>query len=447
MNSETWGFKSTGAQRAVVLRKLGELIEANKDNLARLDSLDEGKPLREAIADINDAVTSCNHFADLAEQRDAHQGEIIENGTGGDFETKILLEPIGVVGAITPWNYPLLMGVWKVIPALAAGCAIVLKPSELAPLSCLALGQLCLDAGIPAGALNVLPGWGYEAGSAISNHPDIDKISFTGSVPTSQKIMAAAALGPRAISLELGGKSPMIVFEDSDIPSAIDWIITGILWGSGQVCSATSRVIVHNSIKDALIAALIERVSIIKIGDSLAEDMIAHEGGKIGPVVSKVQYDKIWAYIEEAKAQNLKLVYGGDKALVASLGKGYFIPPTIFVDVPHTSKIWNEEIFGPVLCIVGFTTEDEAVNIANDTIYGLAAAVFSADAARCDRISKVLRAGIVWKNCSQPAFVQAPWGGYKKSGFGRDLGRWGFEEFTGVKQVTSCANGYQWGLW
>jgi betaine-aldehyde dehydrogenase len=339
------------------------------------------------------------------------------------------------------------MGIWKVIPALAAGCTIVLKPSELAPLSCLALGQLCLDAGLPPGALNVLPGWGHEAGAAIANHPDIDKISFTGSVPTSQKIMAAAALGPRAISLELGGKSPMIVFEDSDIPSAVDWIITGILWGSGQVCSATSRVIVHNSIKDALITALLARVSIIKIGDSLTEDMIAHEGGKMGPVVSKVQYDKIWAYIEEAKASNLKLIYGGDKSMVASLGKGYFIPPTIFVDVPTSSKIWNEEIFGPVLCIVGFSTEDEAVQIANHTIYGLAAAVFSANSERCERISKVLRAGIVWKNCSQPAFVQAPWGGYKKSGFGRDLGRWGMEEFTGIKQVTSCANGYQWGLW
>jgi len=448
MYSANWGYASTGAQRAVILRKLGDIIAARKDELAMMDSLDHGKPLREALADMGDAIGACAHFADLAELQDKHQDEVIENGTNGDFQTTISLEPIGVVGAITPWNYPFLMGIWKVIPAIAAGCCTVLKPSELAPLSCLVLAEMCHEAGLPAGALNVVPGWGYEAGSALTDHPDVDKISFTGSVPTARKIMAAAAMGPRGISLELGGKSPLIVFEDADINATVDWIITGILWGSGQVCSATSRVLVHKSVRAALMDRLLERVKDIKMGDSLAADMMAHQGPTMGPVVSKGQYDKIWAYIDDAKAQGLVFAYGGTRDLVKHLpAGGFFIPPTILVDVPTTATVWKEEIFGPVLCIREFSTEQEAVSVANDSCYGLAAAVFSADAERCTRVTKLMRAGIVWKNCSQPAFIQAPWGGVKQSGFGRELGRWGMEEFTSVKQVTSAAPGFQWGLW
>ncbi len=450
LEGPSWGYKSTGKQRAIVLRKLGEIITNRKDELARLDSLDQGKPLREALADMGDAITACDHFANLAEEQDTKQNEVIENGTNGDFTTTIILEPIGVIGAITPWNYPLLMGIWKVVPAIAAGCTIVLKPSELAPLSCILLGEMCYEAGLPAGGLNIVPGLGPDAGGPLSNHPDIDKVSFTGSVPTAQKIMMAAAMGPRAISLELGGKSPLIVFEDSDINSAVDWIITGILWGSGQVCSATSRVLIHTSLKDALINRLIERVSAVKIGNSSSEEMVNHNGPSMGPVVSKGQYEKIWAYINNGVKDGVKVIYGGNKSVLDTglqSSGGYFIPPTIFVDVPVDNTLWKEEIFGPVLCIRGFSTEEEALSIANDSIYGLAAAVFSADATRCDRVTRGLRAGIVWKNCCQPAFIQAPWGGYKKSGFGRELGRWGLEEFTGVKQVTGCAMGFNWGLW
>lgn len=340
------------------------------------------------------------------------------------------------------------MGIWKVLPAIAAGCCIVLKPSELAPLSCLLLGEMCFEAGLPAGGLNVVPGLGKDAGGPLSNHPGIDKLSFTGSVPTARMIMAAAALGPRAISLELGGKSPLIVFEDADINSAVDWIITGILWGSGQVCSATSRVLIHANIHAAVVKRIIERVELLKIGDSLSPDMLAHDGAAMGPVVSQGQYEKIWGYIDRGIAStDAKLIYGGNKSMVNSLGSGYFIPPTIFDDVAVTNELWTDEIFGPVLCIRSFSKEEEALRVGNDNIYGLAAAVFSADSARCDRFAKALRAGIVWKNCCQPAFVQAPWGGYKQSGFGRELGRWGLEEFTGVKQITGCASGYQWGLW
>jgi betaine-aldehyde dehydrogenase len=283
-----------------------------------------------------------------------------------------------------------------------------------------------------------------------------------GSVPTARRVMSAAAAGPRAVSLELGGKSPLIIFEDANIEATVDWVITGFLWGSGQVslfpflfslfpqvCSSTSRVLVHSSVREAFMKLLIEKVSAVKIGDSLSTEMADCQGGQMGPVVNDTQHQKVWAYIDEARSQGLVFAYGGTRELVASIneGKGYFIPPTIIADPPLTARVWNEEIFGPVLCVREFNTEEEAVTVANDSIYGLAAAVFSADLDRCERISRRLRTGIVWKNNCQPAFIQAPWGGCKQSGFGRDLGRWGLEEFTNVKQVTSSAPGYQWGLW
>lgn len=305
---------------------------------------------------------------------------------------------------------------------------------------------MSVEAGLPPGALNVLSGLGPEAGGPLTAHQDIDKISFTGSGPTASRIMAIASAGPRAVSCELGGKSPLVMFDDCDIDAAIDWVMLGILWGSGQVCSATSRVLVHTSIKDTVIEKLLARISLVKIGDTLSEEMIAFPGGQMGPVINKAQYDKIWRYIEEAKKLGCRFE-GGDKASVSHLGSGYYIPPTVFIDPPEDSFVWSEEIFGPVLCIRSFTTEDEAVAVSNNTPYGLAAAVFSTDLERCERVARSLRVGIVWKNCCQPAFVQAPWGGVKKSGFGRDLGRWGMEEFTSVKQVTSCSPGFNFAMW
>lgn len=351
--SDTWGYKSTGAQRAIILRKLGEIITSRKDELARLDSLDQGKPLREASADLGDAISACEHFANLAELQDKQQNEVIENGTNGDFITQIQYEPIGVVGAITPWNYPFLMGIWKVIPAIAAGCTVVLKPSELAPLSCLLLAEMCTQAGLPNGAINVITGLGADAGGPLSCHDEVDKLSFTGSGPTAKRIMAAAALGPRAISLELGGKSPLIVFEDADIPSAVDWIMTGILWGSGQVCSATSRVLVHTSICHKLLNLLLEKIAAVKIGNSLDPEMIAHsESGKptMGPVVSRGQYERIWGFIDEAKAQGIQCVCGGDRSTVANLGKGYFIPPTVSASRSYYFKPIHILTTTPICC-------------------------------------------------------------------------------------------------
>jgi len=306
---------------------------------------------------------------------------------------------------------------------------------------------MCTEAGLPPGAISVIPGLGHEAGAALANHPDVDKVAFTGSVPTARKIMTAAALGPRGISLELGGKSPAIVFEDAHVDSAVDWIMTGIFYGTGQVCSATSRVLVHSNIRDAIMKRLLERAAAIQMGAALEEKMMNATDSVMGPVVSKGQYDKIWAYIDHAKKSGVKVAYGGDRSLVSHLGAGFFIPPTILADVPPESNVWREEIFGPVLCIREFKTEEEALQVANDTTYGLAAAVFSADEARCERVARGLRCGIVWKNCSQPTFIQAPWGGIKQSGFGRELGRWGLEEYTSVKQVTGCAPDFNWGLW
>lgn len=444
LNSPNWGYASTGAQRAAVLRKLGAIFVEKKAEIAELDSLDQGKPLREANADMDDAITACEYFAGLAESREE---EIVDNGTEGVFQTRIVHEPIGVIGAITPWNYPILMALWKIIPAIACGCTVVLKPSELAPLSCIWLGEMCQQAGLPDGALNIVPGLGHPAGSALSNHTGVDKLSFTGSLPTAQKIMMGAAGGPRALSLELGGKSPLIVFDDAPIEATVDWILTGVLWGSGQVCSSTSRVLLQSGIREKVMARLLERIAAVKIGDSLSAEFRAYEGAAMGPVVSKGQYDKIWGFIDEAKAAGCNCVYGGERAMTSALGEGYFIPPTVFVDVPESSRVWRQEIFGPVLCVRSFETEEEAVAIANDTDYGLAAAVFGADATRCDRVARAMRAGITWINCCQPAFIQCPWGGVKSSGFGRELGKWGMEEFTSVKQLTSCASGHSWELW
>jgi betaine-aldehyde dehydrogenase len=356
LNSNDWGFKSTGAQRAGILRKIGEILVREKDYIAALDSYDMGKPLREAMADLGDAITACEHFANLAEQQDQHQNEVIENGTNGDFTTNILYEPLGVIGAITPWNYPFLMGIWKVIPAIAAGCAMVLKPSELAPLSCLYFGDIVNEAGLPKGALNIVSGYGADAGAPLAEHDDVDKVAFTGSIPTAKKIMLGAALGPRAISLELGGKSPLIVFDDAvDVDAIADWILTGIIWGSGQVCSATSRVLLHKNIKEPVLAAVRAHLDTIKIGNSLSESQINHQGPTMGPVVSRGQYDRILQYIHHGiDTEKLSVFYGGKEeqaALQAQFGEGYFIYPTVFVDVPTTSKVWQEEIFGPVLCI------------------------------------------------------------------------------------------------
>ncbi|NGO65749.1 aldehyde dehydrogenase family protein [Rhizobium daejeonense] len=426
----------SGKERGAVLRRISEIILARKLDLARLEVIDNGKPMPEAVWDVEDTAGCFAFYAGLAEEMDDNPEETITLAEPR-FSSKVVREPIGVAGAIIPWNYPLLMASWKVAPALAAGCTMVLKPSELTPLTALELGAIVEEAGLPAGVLNIVTGLGAEAGQPLSEHPGVDKLAFTGSVPTGAKIMAAAARDIKNVSLELGGKSPFVVFADSDIEKAVEWIMFGIFWNQGQVCSATSRVLVEDSLYPALMERLVAESAKIRIGNGLEDRTL------LGPLVSKGQYDKVLAAIERGKTEGAVVAGGGKRP--AGLDKGYFLEPTILTDMPEDSFVWTEEIFGPVVCVRPFKDEVDAIRMANDSRFGLAAAVMSKDKARCERVAKAFRAGIVWINCSQPTFTEAPWGGYKQSGIGRELGRWGLSNYLETKQITSFNSEEPWG--
>ncbi|KAK6924899.1 Aldehyde dehydrogenase domain [Dillenia turbinata] len=425
---------ASGAHRAKYLRAIAEKIKERKSELAKLESIDCGKPLEEAAWDIDDVASCFEYNADLAEALDKKKKTPISLPME-TFQCHTLKEPIGVVALITPWNYPLLMATWKVAPALAAGCAAILKPSELASVTCLELADVCKEVGLPAGVFNILTGLGPEAGAPLAAHPNVDKIAFTGSSATGSKIMQAASQLP--VSLELGGKSPILVFEDVDLDKAVEWTLFGCFWTNGQICSATSRLIVHESIAKEFVDKLVEWCKNIKISDPL------EDGCRLGPVVSGGQYEKILKFISTAKSEGATILCGGGRP--PHLKKGFYIEPTIITEVITSMQIWREEVFGPVLCVKTFSTEDEAIELANDTEYGLGAAVISRDLDRCDRIAKAVRAGIVWVNCSQPCFCQAPWGGNKRSGFGRELGEWGLDNYLTVKQVTRYISDEPWG--
>ena len=428
--------KLSGAQRAVYLRAIAAGIRNRQADIARLEVVDNGKPLPEADWDVGDAAGCFEFYAAMAEQFDKSPSEEIHL-PDSRFSSKVVKEPIGVVGAIIPWNYPLLMAAWKVAPALAAGCTVVLKPSELTPLTALELGAIADEVGLPAGVLNIVPGLGAEAGQALTDHPGVDKLAFTGSVPTGSKVIASAARDIKKVSLELGGKSPFLIFEDADIEQAIEWIMFGIFWNQGQVCSATSRVLVQESLYEAVLDRLIVETGKIRIGDG------SEEGVLLGPLVSQRQYELVKKAIADAKENGATVAAGGNRP--RDFNKGYFLEPTILTGAPLESAAWKEEIFGPVVCLRPFKTEDEAVRLANDSHFGLAAAVMSKDDRRAERVASALRAGIVWINCSQPTFTEAPWGGYKRSGIGRELGRWGFENYLETKQITRYASEEPWG--
>lgn len=427
---------ATGAYRAKYLRAIAAKIRERKSELAKLEAIDCGKPLDEAAWDIDDVSGCFEYFADAAEKLDSKQKSPVSLPMEG-FKSHVLREPIGIVGLISPWNYPLLMAIWKVAPALAAGCTAILKPSELASVTCLELGEVCREVGLPPGVLNILSGLGPEAGAPLAAHPKVDKIAFTGSSATGTKVMTAAAQLVKPVTLELGGKSPIVVFEDVDLDKAAEWTIFGCFWTNGQICSATSRLIVHESIAAQLLEKLVKWSENIKVSDPL------EEGCRLGPIVSASQYEKVMKYISTAKEEGAKIVHGG--ARPPHLKKGFFVQPTIITDVKTSMQIWKEEVFGPVLCVKTFATEEEALELANDTEYGLAAAVLSDDLERCDRVVKALQVGCVWVNCSQPCFCQAPWGGKKRSGFGRELGEWGLDNYLNIKQVTEYISSEPWG--
>ncbi|KAK4735368.1 hypothetical protein R3W88_009629 [Solanum pinnatisectum] len=427
LRRDDWG-STTGAQRAKYLRAIAAKVLEKKPELATLETIDNGKPWFEAASDIDDVVACFEYYADLAEALDSKKKTEVKLHLDS-FKTHVLREPLGVVGLITPWNYPLLMTTWKVAPALAAGCAAILKPSELASITSLELGEICREVGLPPGALSILTGLGHEAGSPLVSHPDVDKIAFTGSGPTGVKIMTAAAQLVKPVTLELGGKSPIVVFDDiHDLDIAVEWTLFGCFWTNGQICSATSRLIIQETIAPQFLARLLEWTKNIKISDPLEEDC------KLGPVISRGQYEKVLKFISTAKDEGAAILYGGDRP--EHLKKGYYIQPTIITDVDTSMEIWKEEVFGPVLCVKTFKTEEEAIELANDTKYGLGAAILSKDLERCERFTKAFQSGIVWINCSQPCFWQPPWGGKKRSGFGRELGEWSLENYLNIKQVT-----------
>ncbi|KAJ7179905.1 aldehyde dehydrogenase domain-containing protein [Mycena crocata] len=408
----------TGFERSRLINKLADLIEQNAQELAELESLNNGKPVRIARDfDIGDSVQVIFNLSGWADKI-AGQSLEVDNKTKFAFTKH---EPIGVCGQIIPWNYPIVR--WKVAPALAVGCTIVMKPSELTPLTALKLSELIKEAGFPPGVVNTVPSLGHVGGAALSAHPDVDKVAFTGSTITGRKIMEAAAKSNlKKVTLELGGKSPHIIFESCDMDQAANWAALGICYNSGQDCTAGSRVYVQDSIHDKFVELLVSKVNELVFGNGLDEKSSG------GPVVSKTQYDRVWSYIEAGKKEGAKVALGGTKRP----GKGFFVDPTIFTDIRPDMKIVKEEIFGPVLSVGRFKTEEEAILLANDTSYGLGAGLHSNDANQCMRVASALDAGTI--NQYNLLSNNVPFGG-KKQSVGRELGSYALEEYTSVKSV------------
>jgi len=418
--------RMSGPKRADCLYRIADAIKARIEELAVLDCMDNGKPLREARCDIEDAVACFRYYAGLIGKP---QGGVYEVPDGfGPMHAYSLHEPVGVCGLITPWNYPLLMATWKLAPALAAGNCVVFKPSELTPLSSVVLFEIFDEIGLPPGTANLVLGTGPAAGQTLAESHDVDMITFTGSTRTGQIIARAAVGNLKRVGLELGGKSPNIIFADADFEGAVEWAMIGVFFNQGQVCSAGSRILIETSLKDRFVARLAERANAMTIGNGLNDP-------DMGPIVSAGQLDKILGQVELAKQQGAHLVCGGERYTAGECAKGYFIRPTIFDNCTRDMSIAQEEVFGPVVAVQTFETEQEAIRMANDTPYGLAGGVFTSDGARALRVMKELRAGVTWINCYNPTFNEAPWGGYKMSGYGRDLGVNGLLEYQQVKQV------------
>ncbi len=421
-----WQNRSA-SERAGFLRAMATQLQLRSAELVALCMQNNGKPQAEAEIDLQDAIACFEYYAHACEELAAKQNSPVHLPQTG-FQAALQWAPVGVVGLIVPWNFPLVTSAWKIAPALAAGCTVVLKPSEVTALIELVWGDIAQAVSLPAGVLNIVLGDG-TVGAALCQHPDVAKISFTGSNRVGSQVMQTAAASVKNIALELGGKSPIIVFDDVDLDQAVDWIIGGIFYNCGQMCSATSRLLVHQSIAAELLHRLKAASEGIVVGPA------SDPGSQMGPLSSQAQYRSVLKYIQQGIDSGLTLLSGGGP--VPTHKDGYFIQPTIFADVPTDHPLWREEIFGPVLCSHTFADEAEAIALANDSDFGLAATVLSRDETRARRVAAQLQAGHIWLNSLQVVLPETSWGGFKRSGIGRELGPWGLQAYLEIKHIVA----------
>jgi betaine-aldehyde dehydrogenase len=422
---KSWS-QTSGAERGAILRNIANGVRNGRDHLMSLQSSNNGKPQFEAAIDVDDVIATFEYYAELAEGLDAKQDSNVPLPSD-DFSARLRREPCGVVGLIVPWNFPMVTTAWKLAPALAAGCCVVLKPSEVTPLPELELAAIIAESGLPNGVFNLVCGTGLAVGAPLAADPRIAKISFTGSNAVGVQVMQRAAETVKGVSLELGGKSSLLVLADADLDLAVELACGGAFFNAGQMCSATSRVLVAEELEEEFLRRLHKRAQAIRVADPFDPDV------EMGALVNQAQYQRVLGYIDRGLSAGARLICGGNRP--ADLPRGYFLQPTVFTDVPLDSALWCEEIFGPVLCVRSFATEAQAIALANDTPFGLVASVVTSDAAAADRVANALQAGMVWINAPQVIFPQAAWGGYKQSSIGRELGPWGLAAFQEIKHV------------
>lgn len=419
--------RAGGHIRSKFLHAIAVKLRERAEELAVLSSQNNGKPLAEARVDMADAAACFAYYAERATDLEAKQNNPVGLPDAA-YSSRLRMEPVGVASLIVPWNFPMVTTSWKVAPALAAGCTVVLKPSEVTPVVELELGAIADAVGLPPGVLNIVTGTGLAVGVPMTDHPGVAKVSFTGSNAVGARVMTAAAHSLKSVSLELGGKSPIIVLDDADEAMAAELIIAGIFYNAGQMCSATSRLLIDAKIAVRVIERVVAMARALILGDPL------DPATNMGPMTMAAQQTKVQRYIDKGKSAGLKMLTGGSRP--KKLHRGWFVEPTIFADVPTSSPLWREEIFGPVLCMRTFQNEAEAIALANDCDFGLVATVVGADDVQTDRIADVLEAGHVWINAPQTIFLETSWGGFKASGLGRELGPWGLASYLEVKHTT-----------